>query len=323
LATCYMDADQIYKKHLTDGHIIKGAFVMNADDKGGGIIALILASILLCGGLFGLVQMLLMFLLKKAMKVTAKAAQLNDCISILVGLVVMIIVQSSLATTSALTQLCGMGSIPLEKMLPLTLGANIGTPRHRAHRGFLDHEFWWVPDRPVPPPLQHAPNGLAAISKVPESGWGQILAYRAFCETSQDQSSGTAASKGDFGFKVLIFSDPAAETAKLGAEIANGRLAMRATISMVFRNGLIGFAWGDWVLYIAFLLRAFEHVLGEQVSLGFWDPAGFVADGSIENFASSSSRRNRFSLGLHSHAALLPWPAHSQRRREARHHFFF
>jgi hypothetical protein len=52
------------------------------------------------------------------------------------------------------------------------------------------------------------PNGLAAISKVPAAGWGQILAYMAFCETSQDQSPGTAASKGDFGFKVLTSSDP-------------------------------------------------------------------------------------------------------------------
>eukprot|EP00437_Effrenium_voratum_P003080 CAMPEP_0181434966 /NCGR_PEP_ID=MMETSP1110-20121109/20090_1 /TAXON_ID=174948 /ORGANISM="Symbiodinium sp., Strain CCMP421" /LENGTH=193 /DNA_ID=CAMNT_0023558487 /DNA_START=73 /DNA_END=651 /DNA_ORIENTATION=+ len=31
------------------------------------------------------------------------------------------------------------------------------------------------------------PNGLAAISKVPAAGWGQILAYMAFCEVSQDQ----------------------------------------------------------------------------------------------------------------------------------------
>ena len=29
-------------------------------------------------------------------------------------------------------------------------------------------------------------NGMAAISKGPAAGWGLILAYRAFCETSQD-----------------------------------------------------------------------------------------------------------------------------------------
>merc|ERR1712224_1150396 len=32
------------------------------------------------------------------------------------------------------------------------------------------------------------PNVLGAISKVPAAGWGQIVAYGAFCELSQDQS---------------------------------------------------------------------------------------------------------------------------------------
>ena len=74
--------------------------------------------------------------------------------------------------------------------------------------------------------FEDVPNGLAAISKVPAAGWAQILAYMAFCETSQDQSPGTAAAAGDFGFKVLTSSDPAEKTKKLAAEIANGRLAM-------------------------------------------------------------------------------------------------
>ena len=67
------------------------------------------------------------------------------------------------------------------------------------------------------------PNGLAAISKVPAAGWGQILAYMAFCEVSQDQSPGTPAAAGDFGFKVLTSSDPAEKTKKLSAELANGQ----------------------------------------------------------------------------------------------------
>merc|ERR1712039_973443 len=53
------------------------------------------------------------------------------------------------------------------------------------------------------------PNGLGAISKVPAVGWAQIVAYAAFCELSQDQSPGTPAAAGDFGFKVLTSSDPA------------------------------------------------------------------------------------------------------------------
>merc|ERR1711904_84946 len=47
------------------------------------------------------------------------------------------------------------------------------------------------------------PNGLGAISKVPNAGWAQIVAYCAFCELSQDQSAGTPAAAGDFNFKVL------------------------------------------------------------------------------------------------------------------------
>ncbi|CAE7583005.1 FCPF [Symbiodinium natans] len=84
------------------------------------------------------------------------------------------------------------------------------------------------------------PNGLAAISKVPAAGWGQILAYMAFCEVSQDQSAGTPAAAGDFGFKVLTSSDPAEKTKKLSAELANGRLAMMAIIGMFFQDTITG-----------------------------------------------------------------------------------
>ncbi|CAJ1435812.1 unnamed protein product [Effrenium voratum] len=129
------------------------------------------------------------------------------------------------------------------------------------------------------------PNGLAAISKVPAAGWGQILAYMAFCEVSQDQSAGTPAAAGDFGFKVLTASDPEAKKTKLAAELANGRLAMMAIIGMFFQDGLTGSAWGDWANYTASPLRAFENELGVQAPVGFWDPAGFTADGSTENFA--------------------------------------
>ena len=31
-------------------------------------------------------------------------------------------------------------------------------------------------------------------------------------------------------------------------------------------------------------MRAFENELGVQAPTGFWDPAGFTADGSVENF---------------------------------------
>merc|ERR1711988_391662 len=128
------------------------------------------------------------------------------------------------------------------------------------------------------------PNGLAAISKVPSAGWAQILAYGAFCELSQDQSPGTPGAKGDFGFKVLTSSDPAEKTKKLSAELANGRLAMMAIIGMFFQDGLTGSAWGDWALYTASPLRAFENELGVQAPVGFFDPLGMTKDGDVEAF---------------------------------------
>jgi len=57
----------------------------------------------------------------------------------------------------------------------------------------------------------------------------------AFCEVSQEQTPGSAAYAGDFGFKVLTSSDPAEKSKKLNAEIANGRLAMMAIIGMFFQ----------------------------------------------------------------------------------------
>merc|ERR1712054_202042 len=99
------------------------------------------------------------------------------------------------------------------------------------------------------------------------------------------QSAGSSAAKGDFGWKLLTSSDPEALKGKLSAELANGRLAMMAIIGMFFQDGLTGSAWGDWALYTASPLRAFENELGVQAPVGFWDPAGFTADGSVESFA--------------------------------------
>jgi light-harvesting complex I chlorophyll a/b binding protein 1 len=144
------------------------------------------------------------------------------------------------------------------------------------------------------------PNGLAAISKVPAGGWAQILGYMAFCEVSQEQKPGSAAYAGDFGWKLITSSDPAAKTKKLNAELANGRLAMMAIIGMFFQDGLTGSAWGDWALYTASPLRAFENELGVQAPTGFWDPAGLSKDGNVDDF-----RRRRATELKHGRIAML------------------
>merc|ERR1712061_803045 len=133
--------------------------------------------------------------------------------------------------------------------------------------------------------FEDIPNGLGAISKVPAAGWLQIIAYFGFCEFSggfEDYKTGTP---GDYGWKVLTSDDPAEKTKKLSAEIANGRLAMVAIMGMLFQDGLTGSAWGDWALYTASPLRAFESELGVQEPVGFWDPLGLAADGDAATFA--------------------------------------
>merc|ERR1719399_1015585 len=59
---------------------------------------------------------------------------------------------------------------------------------------------------------------------------------------------------------------------------------MMAIIGMFFQDGLTGSAWGDWALYEASPLRAFENELGVQAPVGFWDPLGFTADGDVAAF---------------------------------------
>ena len=152
------------------------------------------------------------------------------------------------------------------------------------------------------------PNGLAALSKVPVLGGAQIVAFAGLIETTgffqaesttdgrgpregafAMQDSTETSEPGNYGVGFPNFlgkvDDPEARKSKLAAELANGRLAMMAIIGMFFQDGLTGSAWGDWANYTASPLRAFENELGVQEPVGFWDPAGFTADGNAENFA--------------------------------------
>jgi len=124
---CYMDAGAYYEKKVTKGKLAKGGFLSDMSDELAGIFGLVISLIFLCAGLIALVTALKMIFMSKAKAVLRYATKVNDYLAILIGTGITIVVQSSSVTTSALTPLCGVGALPLEKMLPLTLGANIGT----------------------------------------------------------------------------------------------------------------------------------------------------------------------------------------------------
>ncbi|GMH94877.1 hypothetical protein TL16_g13025 [Triparma laevis f. inornata] len=74
-----------------------------------------------------LIKVLSNLLLGSSQRILRKATDLNGYVAMLLGCGVTILVQSSSITTSVLTPLAGLDIISLEVMLPITLGANIGT----------------------------------------------------------------------------------------------------------------------------------------------------------------------------------------------------
>merc|ERR1711920_296967 len=107
-----------------------------------------------------------------------------------------------------------------------------------------------------------------------------------YFQQDPDRAPGDFKNAGVFGVpnQGNSMTNPESRKTKLNAEIANGRLAMMAIIGMFFQDGFTGSAWGDWALYTASPLRAFEGELGVQAPVGFWDPAGYCSDGDADVF---------------------------------------
>ncbi|CAE7036143.1 Slc34a2, partial [Symbiodinium sp. CCMP2456] len=125
--TCYLEADKFYTESIEGGTILDGGAFSGMGDVAGGIVGLIFSLIIITFFLFCLVKLLHTLIMGSAKKVIMRATNMNDYVAILVGLGITFIVQSSSVTTSTLTPLCGVGVLPVHKMLPMTLGANIGT----------------------------------------------------------------------------------------------------------------------------------------------------------------------------------------------------
>jgi sodium-dependent phosphate cotransporter len=92
-----------------------------------GLMCFVLGIIVLFICLAGLVTVLQTMLMGGSTRVIYEATDINGYLAMLIGARITMAVQSSSITTSTLTPLVGLGLVRLEQMLPMTLGANIGT----------------------------------------------------------------------------------------------------------------------------------------------------------------------------------------------------
>lgn len=97
------------------------------DDSIAGGVCMVLALVFLLVCLLGLVNVLQRGLMGMSTRIIYKATNVPGIFALVIGAAITVLVQSSSITTSVLTPLVGLGVIQLEQMLPLTLGANIGT----------------------------------------------------------------------------------------------------------------------------------------------------------------------------------------------------
>lgn len=119
--------------YLLGEHIFSGTTL---SDAAVGAVLLVVSLLILCACLVLIVKLLNSILKGKIARIARKLvnADFDGCMSFLSGLIAIlvgagctILVQSSSIFTSALTPLVGVGVIHIDRMYPLTLGANIGT----------------------------------------------------------------------------------------------------------------------------------------------------------------------------------------------------
>ncbi|XP_062607562.1 sodium-dependent phosphate transport protein 2B-like [Saccostrea cucullata] len=129
--------DTCFPKNVTGNTRCKNLFALSdLTDEQAGIILTIASLLLIVLCLFIVVKLLnslfkgtMASLVKRFINADfpGKLAWLTGYLAILVGTGMTMIIQSSSVFTSTLTPLVGVGIVSLERMYPLTIGANIGT----------------------------------------------------------------------------------------------------------------------------------------------------------------------------------------------------
>merc|ERR1719456_446828 len=128
-----------WEKTYLEGNVVKSGFAADMGDGTGSAVVLVISLVFLCLALYGIVRLLHYLVLSSGrtqtadgsdspfVRYTRKVLGFNAYLSIFFGMVMTIAVQSSSITTSAMVPLVALNIISVEDMLPLTLGANIGT----------------------------------------------------------------------------------------------------------------------------------------------------------------------------------------------------
>jgi solute carrier family 34 (sodium-dependent phosphate cotransporter) len=92
-----------------------------------GVLLIVIAFVLIAGCLFSLVKLLKSLVMNKVVQALDRTLSQRAIVTMGIGVIITVLVQSSSVTTSILVPLIGAGIISLEVAFPITLGANIGT----------------------------------------------------------------------------------------------------------------------------------------------------------------------------------------------------
>lgn len=125
--SCYLDAGVFYRLHVEQGRVARGGFMKDAGDVAGSLLTLLLALALFAAGLLALSEFSAGLVVGASVAVSSYVSRMYDPLAVVAGFLLTLVTQSSSVTTSALAPLCGLGLLPLAKVFPLTLGANLGT----------------------------------------------------------------------------------------------------------------------------------------------------------------------------------------------------
>nr|XP_011417351.2 sodium-dependent phosphate transport protein 2B [Crassostrea gigas] len=131
------NADPCFPKNVTGDSRCKNLFALSdLNDEEAGLILTIAALLLIVLCLFVVVKLLnslfkgtMASIVKRFINADfpGKFGWLTGYVAILIGAGMTMIIQSSSVFTSTLTPLVGVGIVSMERMFPLTIGANIGT----------------------------------------------------------------------------------------------------------------------------------------------------------------------------------------------------